>query len=571
MPEQWKLAKTLENLEKFQKVKPYLCGTGKEERHLKPEVLAAYKVGAAIFRFRDDATQKPVDRECVTFPWLTYVHPDDRNKAKDQEATEVHHERVYNAKGEEEDEESTYVEEEPSKQEERPLIMLRMKYRPVEVKDFRLDPPGGQWGLFGWHLVENTDKEEIILTEGEFDAMSVYQGTGKPAVSLPNGASSLPVEIIEMLEPFKRIYLWMDDDVKGQEGAEKFAQKLGKGRCYIVRCSSVPGGKAVKDANDALRAKLDLKLMLKNAAPLPHKQILRFSELRDQIFTELRNPAQVAGTMCRTFPSLNLILKGHRPGELTIVTGHTGVGKTTILSQLSLDYAQQGINTLWGSFEVENVRLIKKMLTQFSGKNLAEHINDFPIFADKFEELPIYFLRFYGSTSIDEVIDAMQYAAYVLDVDHVILDNLQFMSGSTARGYEKFDNIDIAIEKIRKFATDRRVHVTLVIHPKKMDDGIPLTMASVFGTAKATQEADNVIIVQKSPQWRYLEICKNRFDGTLGQIPYKFQEESLRYYELTQMEKIQMERAAGVNNEPPQGNVQGNAPRYFQRGKRNFA
>jgi len=44
--------------------------------------------------------------------------------------------------------------------------------------------------------------------------MSVYQATGRVAVSLPNGASSLPLEICEKLERFKRIYLWMDDDVK---------------------------------------------------------------------------------------------------------------------------------------------------------------------------------------------------------------------------------------------------------------------------------------------------------------------------------------------------------------------
>ena len=64
--------------------------------------------------------------------------------------------------------------------------------------------------------------------------MSVYQATSIPAVSLPNGANSLPIEVIEMLEPFQKIILWMDDDLKGKEGAEKFASKLGLTRCYIV-------------------------------------------------------------------------------------------------------------------------------------------------------------------------------------------------------------------------------------------------------------------------------------------------------------------------------------------------
>ena len=38
---------------------------------------------------------------------------------------------------------------------------------------------------------------------------------------------------------------------------------------------------------------------------------------------------------------LNKILKGHRPGELTLVTGRTGQGKTTMVSQLSLELSEQ--------------------------------------------------------------------------------------------------------------------------------------------------------------------------------------------------------------------------------------
>ena len=32
--------------------------------------------------------------------------------------------------------------------------------------------------------------------------------------------------------------------------------------------------------------------------------------------------------------------------------------------------AKQGVNTLWGSFEVKNTRLVKKMLQQFHGNAL---------------------------------------------------------------------------------------------------------------------------------------------------------------------------------------------------------
>ena len=116
---------------------------------------------------------------------------------------------------------------------------------------------------------------------------------------------------------------------------------------------------------------------------------------------------------------------------------------------------------------------------------------------------------FDGLEGMNQVIDAMEYAVYAYDVEHIILDNLQFMLGTTFKGYEKFDAQEMvcppvlpsyvqAIQAFRRFATQQNVHITLVIHPRKEADDTSLNISSVFGTAKATQEADNVIILQNT-------------------------------------------------------------------------
>ena len=46
----------------------------------------------------------------------------------------------------------------------------------------------------------------------------------------------------------------------------------------------------------------------------------------------------------KRFPNLSNILKGHRAGELTIFTGPTDSGKTTLMSELSLDLSSQGVS-----------------------------------------------------------------------------------------------------------------------------------------------------------------------------------------------------------------------------------
>ena len=122
-------------------------------------------------------------------------------------------------------------------------LHVRLRYvRSIDRKAWqRLDPPGGGSGLFGWHTIPS-NANTIIITKGEFDAMAVYQATGQPAVSLPNGCRCFPTDIIVLLERFDTVYIiWMDNDRPGQEGAEIFAKKLGVERCLIVRPSGKRG------------------------------------------------------------------------------------------------------------------------------------------------------------------------------------------------------------------------------------------------------------------------------------------------------------------------------------------
>ena len=126
-------------------------------------------------------------------------------------------------------------------------------------------------------------------------------------------------------------------------------------------------------------------------------------------------------------------------------------------------------------------------------------------------------------------------SAYVHDVEHIILDNMQFMISrqNTPKGssYDKFDMQDVAIEKFRKFATQHNVHVTLVVHPRKEQEGSKLGISSFYGSAKATQEADTVLILQSDGKRKFVDVRKNRYDGSLGHVPLYFQRKSGRYTE----------------------------------------
>lgn len=344
-----------------------------------------------------------------------------------------------------------------------------------------------------------------------------------------------------MFERFDIIYLWMDADGPGREGAETFAKKIGINRCRLVRplTTNVKNNNEEelsppKDANEALLRGMDLEHMIQQADVVPHEGILTFAELRVQVLHEMIHAHSYDGIKLTSLPRLTQIMKGFRRGEMTILTGPTGSGKTTLLGQLSLDFVEQGINTLWGSFETKNTRLMQKLLQQFARAPLITMTKEKPntaleSLADRFEALPLHFMTFHGGTVIDDVINAMEYATYVHDVEHIILDNMQFMITPCNNIFSKFDIQDIGVERFRKFTTEWNIHLTLVVHPRKEDEGTMLDISSIYGSAKVTQEADTILILQNDGRSKWVEVKKNRFDGTLGTCPLHFNKESGRY------------------------------------------
>jgi twinkle protein len=114
-------------------------------RGLIKATLRKYGVGRGTYNF-PGPSNRFVPAECVTFPWILPA------------SQVIEHEELRGA--------SLVL---PESQQ---YVTRRIKARALEHKAWqRLDPPGGGWGLFGYHTIPE-DATEIVVTEGEYDAMA---------------------------------------------------------------------------------------------------------------------------------------------------------------------------------------------------------------------------------------------------------------------------------------------------------------------------------------------------------------------------------------------------------------
>ena len=252
---------------------------------LSPETLEKFSVGAAIFDINGEK------RTCVTFPQHRVHEPHDIVRV-----------RACTLRGE-----------------------ARSALDPPVTPD---DPPS----LFGAGLLAGGAKH-VVLANSEAAAMAIFQETGLPAVSVGDGPAALATvtgDVVRALEPAAAVTLWLADDPPGRLATASLAAKLGRGRCRVVWTRG-GGATGPRDAAELLAAhRLAggggggggnlLSEMVDGARWARHEAVVTFADLRAEVRAALSDPAAAAGTpFGEGLAGLNGTLKGHRPGELTII------------------------------------------------------------------------------------------------------------------------------------------------------------------------------------------------------------------------------------------------------------
>uniref|UniRef100_A0A914V0W1 SF4 helicase domain-containing protein n=1 Tax=Plectus sambesii TaxID=2011161 RepID=A0A914V0W1_9BILA len=198
------------------------------------------------------------------------------------------------------------------------------------------------------------------------------------------------------------------------------------------------------------------------------KNIFELTELRQSVKNEIVNHKELMAGIAqfKRFPLLNDYLIGFRPGELTTLTGPTGSGKTTFMCENMVDFMSQGVRTLLCSFEMKTEKVLKWMEVQYTGLPLHQqkYQSDVDVWMDKFErtsgKLYVMNVDAYIGKTVKEVADAIRSQVETARIQHIVIDNLQYLMGSTISTsnkpstFDKFDRQNEFLRQLRLIAND---------------------------------------------------------------------------------------------------------------------
>ena len=368
----------------------------------------------------------------------------------------------------------------------------------------------------------------IIVCEGEIDAMSVSQMNSNkfPVCSVPSGAASAKKYIkreLEWLSKFEKIILFFDNDEAGNAASLECADLLPVKKVRIVKSEG-------KDANELLVDGKGHKIIeaIWEAKAFTPQGIVEGSETKDLLLRE---------DYVETFPycwnGLNKKLGGIRLGEINLLTGGTGTGKSQVCREIGFQLINQKIKIGYIALEESIKRSIQGMVSIPLNKLI--HIPEVKKKISKKEIIKaweqvkdyICFYEHYGASNTDDLMNRIRYMVKALDCKVIFLDHISIVISALEDGDER-RLIDNTMTSLRKLVEELKCGIFIVSHLSRPqgkvshEQGLQVSLAHLRGSHALATIPNQIISFERNQQSETenniltVRVLKNRFSGDTG-------------------------------------------------------
>ena len=321
--------------------------------------------------------------------------------------------------------------------------------------------------LFGQHATRD-GASKVIITEGEIDAMSVYEviGGGRNrwgVVSIYSGAKAAKKDIaanLQWLSDAEEIVLMFDTDDPGTEAARECARMFEPGKCKIA---SLP----LKDANEMLQAGRGSEIV---------DAIFEAKEYRPQgIKTVADVRAQVVEDPVYGLPyfdeRLTKATLGRRMGELAAWGAGTGVGKTDNLTQ-QIEFDLYHLNEPVGLvfLEQQPPETVRRIAGKHAGRLF--HIppeeledrwtkEDLSDAVDAIDKTPLFMYDHFGQADYQDIEDYIRYLHHAHGVRVFYLDHLTALA---AQASNERQELEVIMSRLGGLVKELDIWIGIISH-----------------------------------------------------------------------------------------------------------
>ena len=414
--------------------------------------------------------------------------------------------------------------------------MVCQKVRTVAGKQFHILNGSAMKSalLFGQNLFPAKGKY-ICVTEGEIDAMSVYQmqGSKYPVVSLKSGCTSYKdiKQAYEYLDSFENIVLCLDGDSAGRKATQKIAELLPPKKVKIVKLPE-----DMKDANEFLKADktAEFNSLWWKAEDYKPQDIVTVGELWDRLqeFNKTRSyiPSPWHG--------VNDMLYGFRPSQVCVFAAGTGQGKSLFLKTI-IQHLLKTTDVRVGAFFLEEVSedTVISLMSLEAGMNLrrpdvwkSQTQEDLRKWFDEVSQgnrLDLF--DGFDFDDIDLLIEKIRYLSKARDCKVIILDHITMVAeGSEENTTAKLNKL---MAELKKIAVEEELIILAACHLRKSvnaskthEEGGHVSLDDLKSSSSIKQLSDIVIGLERNSQdedaikanTTILRILKNRDFGVKG-------------------------------------------------------
>lgn len=395
------------------------------------------------------------------------------------------------------------------------------------------------WGM--WHI---DPAKPIVITEGQPDAMAVWEAGYRNVVSVPSGSQNFTWidNCWDWLQQLQEIIIWADSDAPGLKMGAELQVRLGKYRTKIITHKR-------KDANEVLyfEGKEEVLKLINDAINRTPAGILNMSQVE---YIDTKD--KIDEGIPTGFYGLDYVLEDLQPEQLTVLFGRNGEGKSTVISQVICNCIDNKIPVFLYSGEMSTKRLLNWLYKQAIGDE-KEYLTfvktKYKVKADiKPEALralqqwtsSLFFTYDKSAANVrknmNDLFEVMAVAVKRYGCKLLIIDNLMSALEDTADSI----NADQSnfVQQCKDFAESYHAHVVLVAHPNKAKGkGEPLEKEDISGSNNIPNKADVIISVER--QYKddrdcdtKLRLLKDREEGRYKVVKLLFQESTKRLLEI---------------------------------------